>query len=113
MADHLTAGGLQRRGAGMGGEVMLAGKPTDVADLAQEPGGQHRANPEQLDQAAPGLGHRGRDALLHRLDPPVQHPHIGDQVGGELPADSGRRTGRPYLAQQRGGAIGAQVAAGG
>ena len=91
---------------------MLAGKPTDVADLAQQLGGKHRANPEQLDQAAPGLGHRGRDALLHRLDPPVQHPHIGDQVGGELPADSGRRTGRPYLAQQRGGAIGAQVAAG-
>jgi hypothetical protein len=40
VADDLAAGGLQRRGAGVGGEVVLAGEPAHVADLAEEPGGQ-------------------------------------------------------------------------
>jgi hypothetical protein len=34
----------------MSGEVMLGREPTDVANLTQEPGGQHRPDPEQLDQ---------------------------------------------------------------
>jgi hypothetical protein len=32
----------------MGGEAVLGGKATDVADLAQELGGQDGADPEQL-----------------------------------------------------------------
>jgi hypothetical protein len=39
MADDLAAGGLQGGGAGVGGEVMLAGEPPNVADLAEEGGG--------------------------------------------------------------------------
>jgi hypothetical protein len=35
MANDLYAGGLQRRGAGVGGEVVLGRKPTRIADLAQ------------------------------------------------------------------------------
>ena len=34
MADDLAAGGLQRGGAGVGGEVVLGREPADVADLA-------------------------------------------------------------------------------
>ena len=51
MTDDLTAGGLQRGGAGMGGEVVLGREPADVADLAKECGGQRNpmaADPELL-----------------------------------------------------------------
>jgi len=34
--DDLAAGGLQGGGAGVGGEMVLAREPTDVADLAEE-----------------------------------------------------------------------------
>jgi hypothetical protein len=42
----------------------------------------------------------------HGGDPLLQLADVGDQVGGQLPVDGGRRTGRPQLAEQRGGAIG-------
>ena len=56
VADDLAAGGLQGGGAGVGSEVVLAGEPTDVADLAEEGGDQHRPDPEQLQQAGVGAG---------------------------------------------------------
>jgi hypothetical protein len=51
MANDLAAGGLQGREAGVGGEVVLAGEPADVTDLAEKRGRQHRPDPEQTDQA--------------------------------------------------------------
>ena len=51
MPDDLAAGGLQRGGPGVGGEVVLAGEPANVADLAQEGGGQDWSHAEQLEQA--------------------------------------------------------------
>ena len=62
VADDLAAGGFQRRGAGVGGEVILAGEPADVADLAKEPGRQHGTDPEQLQQAGVGPSEGGLDA---------------------------------------------------
>jgi hypothetical protein len=38
MADDLAAGGLQRGGARVGGDVVLAGEPANIADLAEERG---------------------------------------------------------------------------
>jgi len=46
----------------MGGEMVPAGEPADVTDLAEERGGQHRPDPEQCDQGRVGLGDRGLDA---------------------------------------------------
>jgi hypothetical protein len=68
VADDLAAGGLQQRGADVGGEVVFGWEPADVADLAEEGGGQHRSDPEQPEQAGVGLGNRGLDAHLDRGD---------------------------------------------
>jgi hypothetical protein len=89
--------------------VVLAGEPADVADLAEHLGGQHRADPEQLHQAALGLLDRGSDPLLDRCNAPVQVADVGDQVAGELVADDGRRAGRRDLPQQRSGAVSGEV----
>jgi hypothetical protein len=96
----------------VGGEVVLAREPTDVADLAQKRGGQHRSHPEQLDQTGVGLGDRGLDAGLHGGDPLLQLTDVGDQVSGQLPTGDRRLTGRRDRGQQRGGAVGGEVASG-
>ena len=101
----------------MGGEVVLAGEPADVADLAEERGRQHRPHAEQLDQAGVGLGNRGLDARLDGGDALLQMTHIGDQVSRQLPADDRRleqccsgKNGVAGLAERRparGGTLGA------
>jgi hypothetical protein len=111
VAHHLTAGGLQRRGAGVRGEMVLGREPTHIPDLAEQFGGQHRTDAEQLHQAGLGLGDRGRDARLDHSDPPVQLAHVGDELNGQLTAGDRRRAGRSNLVEQRGGAVGGQVAA--
>jgi hypothetical protein len=67
----------------MGGKVMPAREPTDVTDLAQERGRQHRPDPEQLQQAGVGLGDGGLDAGLDGGDPLLQLADIGDQASGQ------------------------------
>ena len=99
MGDDLAAGGLDRGGAGVGSEVMLGREPADVTDLAQQLGGQNRADPEQL-----GEGRRRKlvtaclEAIAHGRDPPVQGADVGDEVGGELSAGTGRRRLWPHAA---------------
>jgi hypothetical protein len=53
--DLAVAGGhLDRRGAVAGGEVVPAGEAGDVTGLADDGGGDHRADPEQAGQAGAG-----------------------------------------------------------
>ena len=54
------------------------GWPTDVTDLAQERGRQHRPDPEQPDQVGLGLSDGGLDPLLEVGDPSIQVMHVGD-----------------------------------
>jgi hypothetical protein len=112
MADDLAAGGLQRGRAGVGGEMMLAGEPTNVADLAQERGGQHRPDAEQLQQAGLRLGDGGLDARLHGGDPLLQLADVGDEFCGQLPAGDRRGTGGRDRGQQHSGPLGDEVASG-
>jgi hypothetical protein len=91
---------LQRGGAGVGGEVVLAGKPADFTGLTQERGRQHGPHAEQLDQAGVGLGNRRLDARLAGGDALVQLAHVGDEVGGQLPAGDRRRTSGRDRGQQ-------------
>jgi hypothetical protein len=53
----------------------------EIADLAEELGGQHRPDPEQLQQGGVGLGDRGLNARLHRGDPLFQVAHVGHELG--------------------------------
>jgi hypothetical protein len=64
VADDLAAGGRQWGGAGVGGEVVLAGEAADVADLAEEDGGLGMEN-----GAPPASNSRGRDWLNVRRVP--------------------------------------------
>jgi hypothetical protein len=112
MSDDLAAGGLQWGGAGVGSEMVLGGEPADVADLAEEGGGQHRPDPEQLQQAGVGLDDRRLDAHLDRGDPLLQVMDVGDELAGELVASDRRRTSGRDPGQQRGGALGGEVASG-
>jgi hypothetical protein len=81
----------------------------NVADLTEEPGGQHRPDPEQRQQAGVGFRDRGLDARLHRSDLLLQLADVADQVSGQLPAGDRRRTGGPDRGQQRLGALGGEV----
>jgi hypothetical protein len=112
VADDLAAGGLDRSGAGVGGEVVLGREPSDVADLAQQLGGQDGADAEQLGEGGrrPGDGHL--EAVLGCGDPPVQGADVGEEVDGELPAGAGRRGLGPHPPQQGGCGIRVQVAPG-
>jgi len=82
----------------------------NVADLAKEPGRQHRPDPKQPDQAGVGLGDRGLDARLDRGDLLLQVTDVRDELAGQLPADDRRRSGRSNLVEQRGGPLGGEVA---
>jgi hypothetical protein len=65
VVDDLAAGGLQRGGAGVGGEMMLAGEPADVADLTQE----RAAGPDDgldLEEGRRDPGHRSGRARHSR-----------------------------------------------
>jgi hypothetical protein len=112
VADDLAAGGLDRGGAVVGREVVLGREATHVADLAQELGGQNRADAEQLDEGGRRLGDGVPEACFDRGDPPVQGAEVGDQVDGELPAGAGRRGGWSQPAQQGGRGVGIQAALG-
>jgi hypothetical protein len=112
MADDLAAGGPPRGGVGVGGEMMLAGKPADVADLAEKPGRQHRPHAEQLDQGGVGLGDGGLDARLHDGDLLLQVADVCDQVSSQLVTDDRRCTSGRDRGQQGGGALGGEVASG-
>jgi len=71
--DLAAAGGyLDRGGAVAGGEVVPAGEPGHVADVADDRGGDDRAGPEQPGQAGPGCPDR-RGELL---------PGLADQLSG-------------------------------
>jgi hypothetical protein len=90
----------------------LVGEPTDIADLTEEPGRQHRPDPEQPEQAGVGLSDRGLDAGLDRGDPLLQLADVGHELGGQLPAGDRGRAGRSNLGEQRGGPLGGEVASG-
>jgi hypothetical protein len=96
----------------VGGEVVLAGEPADVADLAEERGRQHRTDAEQLDQAGVGLGDGGLDACLHGGDLLLQLADVRDELGGQLPAGECRCAGGGDRSQQCRGPVGGEVAPG-
>jgi hypothetical protein len=66
--------------------MVLAGEPADLADLAEEGGGQYRPHPEQLDQAHLGLDDGGLDTPFDGGDPLLQLTDVSDQLDSELMA---------------------------
>jgi hypothetical protein len=69
-----------------GGEVIPAGEAGHVADVANDRGGDHRADPEQLGQAGPGRGDGNRELLSGVAHLCAGAAQVGGELGGELPA---------------------------
>src|SRR5512133_975457 len=109
MAAHIPAGGFDGGGAGIAGEVVTVGKTGEVADVPQDLGGKHRAEPEHLCQGRAAGGDRLADRLGRCGDPLVQAAHVSQQLAGDplaLTVDTGDRA---QPAEQRRGPLGGQV----
>jgi hypothetical protein len=78
-----AAGGhLDGGGAVVGGEPVPAGEAGHVADVADDRGGDDRADPEQRGQAGPGRGDRRGGFLPGLADPRVGAAQILGELGG-------------------------------
>ena len=67
VADVVAGGGVDRCGAGPGGEVAAVGEPGDVADLDQQPGSTGGADAVQVKQAGAGGPDQCLEFLVRRL----------------------------------------------
>src|SRR5512132_3732572 len=103
MPAGVAAGGLDWGGAGVTGEVITVREAGDVAGVAQQLGGQHRADPKDLGQGGAMLTDRGADGLAGRLDLPVQATHIGQQLPSDPLTLDINGSDRVDPAQQSGG----------
>jgi hypothetical protein len=83
MPAQIAAGGLDRGGAGVAGEVVPVREAGEVAGVAHQLGGQHRPDPVHLGQGGPVVVDRAADGLAGHLDVPVQATHIRQR----LPSD--------------------------
>src|SRR6185312_15269788 len=82
--DPAAGGHLDRGGAGVGRERVAAGEPGDVLDVADDGGGDDRADAVDAGQGGAG-GFDGvgeREAGVAELQ--FQVVHVGDVHGGEL-----------------------------
>src|SRR5690349_22474604 len=101
--DLLFAGGhLGRGGAVVGGEAVPGGEPGHGDDIADDGGGNDRADAEDLREAGAGRLDRGGQLLLDLAPLGVQVADAGQQFGGELPARLGGRARWPNLAEDPG-----------
>jgi len=69
MADLVAGGDVDRRGAVIAGEGVLGGEPGHIADLGDDPPGDHRPDPIQRGQAGAGRGDQGGDLGANVFDP--------------------------------------------
>ena len=103
MPQLLAGGGVQRRGAVPGREVVPAGEPVDVADVGQQPRCAGGADAVQLQQRGSAGFDEDRDLFLAGLDLAVDAFQLRDQLGGEpAPGLADEVTG-PGGGQQRAG----------
>jgi hypothetical protein len=90
--DLAVAGGrFDWRSAVIGGEVITAGKPRDVADVAQDGGGDDGTDPVDLGHGGRGRGDLSSKAPFHLAALRVDAAQIDDQVMGELEPGVGDR----------------------
>jgi hypothetical protein len=92
--------------------VVTVGEAAHIAAVAEDLGGQDRADTVDLGEGGAALGDGLADRLGGGSDLAVQAAHVAEHVPGDLLALGVGHGGRADLAQQRGGAGGAQLALG-
>ncbi len=91
---------LDRGGAVVGGEVVPAGEPGHLPDVADHGARDHRADTEDpCGQAGAGGFHRRGQLVLGSAPLGVQVPDVGQELGGELAARPGGSAPGPDLAE--------------
>src|SRR5262249_11409199 len=97
-------GHLDRRGAVTGGEVIPSGEAGHVADVADDGGGDDRADPEQPGQAGAGRLDRYGQLLPGLADLGVDATQVIHERRGELAAGGRHRVRRRDLLENPGSA---------
>jgi len=102
--DLAAAGGhLDRRGAVVGGEGVLGGEPGGVGDVADDGGGDDRADAEDLGQRRAGRADGGGDLRPGVAEQLVDAAQVGQVRGGQVVPGGRDRPGRGAGAQDGGG----------
>jgi hypothetical protein len=83
VADDVTGGHLDRRGAGVGGKCRRGAKPSDVTDPGQDLRGGQLADAAQSSQGGAGVCHGRADVAGCGGDAPIQVTNLGDQIAGQ------------------------------
>ena len=95
VAHDFAAAGFDGRGACVAGEAVGAGEAADVADVAEDLGGEHVADPGELGQGVAAGGDGGCAASTVLREGAVEAPHVDEEVAGHLLAlDSTPSRGR-------------------
>jgi hypothetical protein len=94
----VPGGDLDWRGAVVGGEMIPAGEPGHVSDVADHGGRNDRADAEDLRQAVTRRADRRCELLLRLEHLLVLAAHIRQDVGGEVDAGLPRGVVRVVLA---------------
>jgi hypothetical protein len=92
--------------------VVLAREAANVADVAEDLGGQEHAQAVDLGQGAAGGGQRSLELGLVVGQAGIDAPQVAEQVAGQLAAAGGGRGGQTHAAQERGRLFGGQVGGG-
>ncbi|WP_271190134.1 hypothetical protein [Dactylosporangium matsuzakiense] len=86
MATMVAGRRVDRCSAVPGREVVSAGEPADIANVAEEPGGLGRADAVELLQRAAGGGDQLGQLSVGSLDLLVDDRDLGDEFRGKLPS---------------------------
>src|SRR5918997_5950261 len=87
VTHHLPAGDLHGGDPGVGGEVALGRKPSDVPDQGDDLRGQYGAYAEDVSEGGARGLHLFADTSVEIGDPPVEGAHVAQELGSQLPTD--------------------------
>ena len=94
---------FDRGGAVVGSELVSAGEAGDVGDVAEDGGGDDRADTEDAGHGAAGGADGGRDRLPGLGQHAVQAAQVSGELGGDLVPGGRDRPGRRVGLEQGGG----------
>ena len=109
VAHDFAAAGFDGCGARVAGEAVGAGEAADVADVAEDLGGEHVADPRQVAKAGAAGGDRGGAASTVLCDGAVEAPHVDEEVSGHLLALGLDAVCGTDLSEQGGGFLGVEL----
>jgi hypothetical protein len=86
VSDLVAGGRVDRCGAVVGGEMVLAREPVDGLHLGQDPAGDDRPDPVELGQRGAGAGDELVDLFADRPHLRVQSTDVVEMLFGQLQA---------------------------